>query len=471
MKKNLLIIGGVVLGLIIVMAIIPLILPEEEAQEDQQALQVYEDCRISQRDISEVTRCLLTRDGETLEIYQDENGVFQAKGYEELNIATEILESYVTILCVVQAQDVVQYSLDNLEEYGLDNEDTTATVEFNDGTSLTYIMGNTTLDGTFAYMIVDGQERVYKVMTNLPSVARYDINNLLTVPVLSSVESTEFVRVQLKKDGEVTLDMRDTTGEDKLAVFSWELVYPWRHSASFDVITEYLESIAAVEISSVYNYQPTEADLEEYGLKDPARSYTVWIKDGNTYTMHIGNEATSSRSYVMMAGDPVVYTAPTAAFGFIDVKPIELADRLLSVVNIRYIEQLHFEGLGHDSVLDVKQIQVENVTTEGNTTTTESQEFKLDGEPKERDECIAWYTALVSLELHSEVDPGWEPSGKPDVKVEYDTNLETIPTHTVEFYAYKNDFYVAVLDGATAFKTTRGPVDALGTILQQLKDE
>ena len=143
-----------------------------------------------------------------------------------------------------------------------------------------------------------------------------------TAPKIVSLTDSDITKIDLKKKSsdEVVLE-KDTAGK-------WKLTAPKPYLADQDTAGQLATSAASVNSDRVV--EDKASDLSAYGLQSPSLEIDVTTKDGKTKKLMIGDDAPASGgSYVMVAGDPRVFTVASYVKTGLDKSLNDLRDKRL----------------------------------------------------------------------------------------------------------------------------------------------
>lgn len=139
-------------------------------------------------------------------------------------------------------------------------------------------------------------------------------------PKIVSIANDQITTVDLKRrDGSSTVLKR--IGSNK-----WEISAPKQLGADTEAVNSLIANFTVLTADRLVDEKP--ADLASYGLSTPALEALVSLKDGKTQKLLIGDDTpTGSSCFVMLAGDPKVYTISTSIKASIDKTSADLRDK------------------------------------------------------------------------------------------------------------------------------------------------
>ena len=141
-------------------------------------------------------------------------------------------------------------------------------------------------------------------------------------PKILSIPEGDITALSIKrKDGSETVVRKDAAGK-------WALTSPKQLGADTDALNGINNTLSSLTGDRVV--EEKAADLSAYGLNAPAVEVVVTKKDGKTQKLIIGDDTpTGSGVYVMVDGDPRVYTAFSSTKTSLDKGWQDLRDKRL----------------------------------------------------------------------------------------------------------------------------------------------
>ena len=386
-KKKKTLLGGLVVIVVLALAIVALMLTEDSSSKDQDTTST-ESTVTSTVDTSAVL--WYKTDGvETLTI-ENEKGGYQIDrtstgGYEieELRGFEQFEEGYSTVTGIYSyfyAYMTVEEKATNFEQYGLEDPTATIHVAFPDGEEHTVEIGNLIIGSEGYYCRVDGTDAVYGVdlsylygMTLTP----YDFVDpeVIEVWVAPEVEEDEEpitaptisnMSVQGANFGEDTLVI-EKSDELNLAVtyaglnIQYDIVSPIEASYRLYYIQDaevqdpsyrMIFSFHQLTAYSVETINPTDDQLQEYGLAEP---YAVvsFNRDGEDHVWTIGNQTQTTGGekarYLMADDKQIVYIVLESDLPWIEAEWNDVVSSILLYPSITEVSSVDvtFGGKTH----------------------------------------------------------------------------------------------------------------------------
>jgi Domain of unknown function (DUF4340) len=233
------------------------------------------------------------------------------------------VDSILSSLESLQAEDVVVENPGSLGEYGLDKPKQTVTVaQAGMKDVIVLALGEKTPDGGAVYARASGRPRVV-------TVASFVESSLAKKPF--DLRDRDLLHV--KRDAVRTLEVTGPEGNYALARTEggeWAFTQPLATHAGRWSVDGLLGNLESLRMESVAAEDPK--DLKPFGLDQPVRTVTLMLGDGTRKTLEIG-AATADKKYDVRVSDrPLVAVVPGALVDSLAKGMGELRDkRLLEV--------------------------------------------------------------------------------------------------------------------------------------------
>jgi Domain of unknown function (DUF4340) len=233
------------------------------------------------------------------------------------------VDSLLSSLEGLQAEDVVTETPASLAEYGLDKPKTTVAVTLEGAKDpLVLVVGEKTPDGNSLYAKTPARPRVF-------TIASYLEGSLQKKPF--DLRDRDLLHV--KRDAVRTLEVSGPEGAYALARGEggdWAFTQPVATQAGRWSVDALLGSLESLRMDSVADEDPK--DPKAFGLDKPSRTVSLGLGDGTRKTLEIG-AATADKKYDVRVSDrPMVAVVPGALVDELAKGMNELrAKRLLEV--------------------------------------------------------------------------------------------------------------------------------------------
>ncbi|MDD3242908.1 MAG: DUF4340 domain-containing protein [Eubacteriales bacterium] len=451
MKKNLLILLGVVallaVAVIVILSVDGINKGEAEATPAPTSKPLV---KLIQKSLEEVKSVAVDYDGDHYTLTKDASGVYSSPEYPGIEIKSSYGDVMFSSAADFYALDVISQEQTDLANYGLAKPQCTLVFTYTDGTSQKVLVGDKTPSGTAYYMVLDGDPRVLTMSYSMSLNYFYRFNQIR--PVVDITTSTDdFQYMKLEVEGKVAMEADIIQGDDKVGITTIEIVNPWRSGVNSEKFVEYLDAIAKFGFSGVA--EGGKDDLAAFGLDAPYM--TMNLKTGaKEYTLLVGSISNvEGYRYAKLSDSDLIYYFDNAQVTTLETKPYDLMDRLVLLVGIGTIQSFRFDGLGQDLQINVEQTyQVDEngeqvLDSEGQPKAT--QNFTCDGKPSDGDQSRYFFQYCSSITADTVLKEDFAPQGDALASIAY-TKLSGAETR-IDFYEYDTDFYAVSVNGASHF--------------------
>lgn len=342
------------------------------------------------------------------------------------------------VLNIVSTQQIA--SPESLAEYGLDKPDCVITVTESDGTETVLALGDQNSFNQNYYLTLNGDtETVHMVSASLHSAYQYTLLELAEMQLPSSNLSPDRLEITTS-----TSSMNLFYSQKPAEIFYTD-EYSWFHTdengilhalntASADALAELVLSPTWTECAA---WQPTAAQLKEFGLDTPAATVQLFEEDkaSPAVTLLIGDYDGDS-CYAMLKDSSLVYRIAS-----------EDADLL------RFAS---YETLCTEEILSINWTQTEQIVlndgTDSSTLTftytaeNGADNSKLNGNVSSNDDTDALLLALDSLTaIDPETDPVTEHA--PELTLTFALSSTRFPELTLTLTQYNSESYLVQFNG------------------------
>ncbi len=404
---------------------------ETEGSNETQTLTVYE------TDTSDISKLNFTYLGEEVTLVYSEDDGWALEGDPQFPLDTEIAESMAAVFAGVTATKKVSDDASYKSEFGLETPQCTINVTTSEGTDTFYIGDyNQNVDGY--YFCAADSDTSYLIGSTLPDLFCVTKGSLIELDTFSALSSSDITAVTINN-----LELLSYTEGNADYYSSSQKWFARDNShgetaADTDSVNTLLSSLAGLSYSGCADYDITDADMEAYGLKNPA--YTVTVKytvqttteneDGDTETvteekffvLYIGAEMPEGGYYVLREGASMICTMTSTS--------------LSSVISASVDE------LRDDTVfaMSIDTVSSATLTTSAGSVTVDAD----DG--NEHTGFESFFNALTELSAEGQAESS-EYSGAAALSAVFTRNTDSFKEMTFALYEYDSNFYRVVFNG------------------------
>ncbi len=207
---------------------------------------------------------------------------------DEAALSVNTINSYISVLSTIYANSVITEP-SALSDYGLDDPEYTVTFELNDGSVKTIYFGNTTYDSGNCYFMVEGDSNVYTCLTIKRIYAAYNYIDFLSSQLVNiafdNIATVSFDRTLDDTHFTATCEINETGAP----VYTCVEPYQIQTSTYFESL---VSKIVNLEISGFVDI--SDDQLSEYGLDEPAFTFTFVLKTGETVVIELSQNLNGS---------------------------------------------------------------------------------------------------------------------------------------------------------------------------------
>jgi hypothetical protein len=366
----------------------------------------------------------------------------------------------------MNAEELIEKSPQDLEQYGLVKPAVTAEAVLSDGTSRVIYIGDATPADNGYYAMVKGDPAVYRISGSDGSRFRVSLNDFRdkSLPVLDYQQCVYF---QLVQPGGKTIEIVENSNRSAKEIdynlSQWQLIQPYQEPLGINIdkfTKDILTNLGSLTIDQYLDDQPK--DLSQYGLASPR--YRLTVKDkAKSLELLIGKDYNQDYYYCKLPGANPVFSVSKATLSFLDVKPFELVNRLAYIVNIDTVDKIVIENGGKKHTLSMtrklKKAATKDQPAEYDVT------YRFEGKRVKEDVFKTFYRDVIGLAFESD-HPDKIPESNPAVKISFHLNSGKEREYRVSYVPYNTDFYAVFRNGHSEFLISK---DQVGQMLDQME--
>ena len=428
-----------------------------------------------------VSAATITQGDTTFELTLNADNELYVKGYEKLPTNLTKTNSFVSNVTTVNALQKITGTGDDAA-FGFDKPTATAEITYYDGTKATFTLGKEAPASAGYYFRLSGNSGTFLVSSYLATAltqppSTYVGTVLVTAPVVKSDDTAgAAVLRDLSMEGPALdrpYSYRLVTEADRSehAYAPYILTAPYLRTTDSNKLGQNVMSATAVTASQAVAPFPTEAHLEEYGLKTPSITATVRLavrttkQEKNdagetvdkteyynlaTHTFKIGKEVDGSY-YVLVDDIDCVYLVSASQIPWAELSYEDCVTPLMFLKDIGTVSKITIAFDGKTTVFDLIHFPEEEDYDEKLVA-------KMDGETVDTDNFRDFYQLLMAVERAGAAPA--EPTGDPVFTVTY-TDAETAYVTTVDMYQHSASVYIGVFDNGDVFRIKGSEIDHL----------
>jgi len=329
---------------------------------------------VSKIERDSIQKVTVNNEGETFTI--SKNGEdWLLNNDADVKLTSTGISSFLYDCATISAKEIIEENVTDFSVYGLDQPKRSVVIECSDGNTLTALVGNSSIDGSICYLMMEGQTTVYAKSSSGCSSLVIPMSKLLEKSIYS-IGSDSIGTISLHKTGteKVRLVNAFVKETEEGKIYEWRMEAPLIKVANdYNIREQMIEKIASLSANEVI---PFPSDATDYGFASPQAVYTVSdLENTTSYTVTVGKDTDDGNTYVKLSDSKTVYTVPKDSISFIHLNYQQLVDSLVHVENIIDIAEINISGLGKSYHLTISGSD-DNATYKINDKDIEEKSFK-----------------------------------------------------------------------------------------------
>lgn len=410
--------------------------------------------------------------------------IWSVQGMEDYPYSSKLLEELANVASLVYASEEITVNETDLDQFGLATPTATFTVVLESGQTHVIKIGKKLPSGNYDYVMLDNTGRICSLAGRTADRIKQSRLDLLDKKKVIDVEVADLTRFTFERArddlrivAECELIGEVGSGNEYL---DFSVVEPIVRDGSPENLNKLVQETLLINVDRFVEIDPE--DMGQYGLEQPQYAFAL---DAGSRSVHlsIGDAADGSSFYAYSDIVPAVFTVKRESFTTIDMRPIEMLDRFVSLTSIWDVSKIEGDLFGETFVAEINMDKDQRATDD-------EVEFKLDGRDakifseKNRSLFSNFYQRIIGI-LIAGLDTDAEPVNTSDASITYHlkANPESgQPAHSqlIEFAKRNADdytYYVFIdgeytgfyVDGNAAFTSTRADSEGLIVALKMMR--
>ena len=469
-------IGIAVLGAITALLLLTAPKPEEEKQETDNTVQEDTSLQLLNRKTEEVTKLTVKN---TLGEYEitptgDEENPWTIADISAAPLISANLTSTVENAVSITAKQFVEETED-IKKYGLTEPTAEVLVEFSDGTSHSFKIGDDVPNSTTTvYMTVDGKNVYTCNKSNFNTITsdKFSFVNTTVIPQYDQSAGEEVLKLTVERTDlsePLVIETNPADDDSGIQVYAYRMTSPYSAYADLADAPNFMYSLFGLTAESAQWVGLDETDYLAAGLNEPTCKITVET-NLKTYTITLGTafvdkttdengvEKTEVKGFYGISSEvpDVLYLFNASDIAAISVNPKSLISKYFLMPYIYSLESVEYSDKeGRSFTLGFEKIPGEETVNENGETVKAEDTYNhyLNGEKGDSELIKDMYQYLISA---AGEDLYLEEGGRGELlaTITYTYADKSRGKDVVEFYASENDRKVIIsLNGENLFKT------------------
>lgn len=396
--------------------------PKEEESGDDTSFKTVTVFKTDKQNISSLE---ITNPDGSYQVSKGENDKWVINGDKTIKISQSKTDTLMYEAATVSAKEAVSENVTDLYQYGLDNPARKAAITTNDGTKTTILAGDKTVDGSYYFVMVEGESTVYIKSTSGVESLTKSYSELRDSSLYSFTED-ELTGITLAKKGNDKIELvKENQGSSEEPIYVWKITAPLEGEVDeYTLGDEVFPKIISLSSDGTVQNK-TEA---ECGISSPYAVYTV-SSAKESYTVTVGNEIDANR-YVKVSGNDGIYLVASEKIAFIDLQYTRMMNKLIHLENIDETSGVTISGNGKSFVLT-------------HTGSDETDTFTINDKNLNEKNYKKAYQAVLSVAFEDYINEN--ANGTPEVTITY--NRKDGKKAEVTFIDYNDRNYVVKVNG------------------------
>ena len=414
--------------------------------------------QISRVDIERIVAVSLTGPGreQPFSMRRTESGWEVAGASSAIPIKESRIKDILYSFGSLYAERVIEEEAADLAQYGLEPPAVVAMATLDDDSTIEVYLGDRTPAGNTWYLGLPGKRIVYSVWTNHGNHYYYTVADLRG-DELPTINSEALAYLRLQGPGIPTIEVVETNPVDvrfanlltRLAV-----VQPYASPRAIDSekFAEVQSLVVQPRIDRIVSDDPAAA--AEYGLAPPRMELLARDAEGAVFELLIG-ERTDDEVFFQVPGRATVYATKRSRAKILDLRPFELVDKFVLILNIELVDAIEIEHPG-----GVNRLTIERTGSGDDLVET----FAIDGAAIEDKPFRQLYQLIIGLLADAELpaaDQETMLAAAPEVRITYLMNSPPDSRMSAALVPYDRQFFAAVRDDTAEFMVSRAQVARL----------
>ncbi len=459
--RNLIILAAVAVVVIVAFVLLPKLEPKENADAAVTAQPTVDPALLTFAEYSadQIKTLKLEYDGVTTVLKYDTDGeTIIVEGHEDIAIDQTTARNVLYTSAKVVVEQILTEDMSDLAQFGLEDPVITATAEYTDGTSKTFYYGNKVPGSSQYYMMIEGIDKVLIVWNNYGSNAKKSLNDLVAVET-QQMAIEDLRDISIYKDDQILMSFTNIGGEQKLIdMGSWKLSQPYYRSLDATSETSKWNELSnqLLELFSIDDVLDSVGSPAEYGLDSPWIVVEFVKQSGETISLEFAKENEDGICAMKFSDSDIIYQTKPSKLSFADTEPFDLVEKLLMLINVKYVSEIDMSGIVGDYTLEITHTEAfdedGNVKLDGAGEPVVNTGYVVEGvelTDDEKDQGSWFYQAILITKLFREADDDFV-AGEPIGSIKL-TLTEEPNEYTVEFYEYDDYFYAVKTPGSDVY--------------------
>ena len=382
--------------------------------------------------------------------------VYTLVGFEDFEMQDGIADEVANVCADLQFIEIASAGGD-LKDFGLDDPRATVTVNYSDDTRAVIRVGNNAASELGVYIAFGSSDAVYLAGADDVKPLLYSVNEFISLAITDTNEDSdnaEFSTLTISGthyDEPITLE----PNKDEAIDASYVVTAPKKMVANATESYDIAGSIRGLQAEYVICANPSDSQLESYGLSDPYATVKASYPDTDI-TLHSSAPDDAGLVYIYNPDKNVVYQIQLAAVSWANTSLDLLTPEYITQIKLAAVSKIEFKAGDSSYTFDVSsttETTTDDSGTEQQVTTTVA---KYDGEELNEGYFNIFFQNLNGIKNQGPVE------GSGDEVMEFTVSYSTgRDPDTVKVYKADNAAYAVELNGDKIGSASKNYIDQL----------
>lgn len=377
-------------------------------------------------------------------ILKNNDGVWEIENMP--NVSSDAIAGVVTDIINISAHNQITEDVDDLEAFGLNNPQAQVTIELNDGSVETFLLGSATpLSNTF-YLKKEGDSSIYTVYSGVQSSINTKFEDKIDKSIdMIATDKISIISLKQRDRKEILLrGVFNTEDTQNVTVASMNMEQPYKDITLDQVkVNQLVNSLKAFSLNVLV--EENVSDFSKYGFDDPKMDLMAMDSEGKAVKITAGGQDENGQYYVRVNDGKLVYKAYKQLVEDLAVNPFDLANKTIYSPNIDDVDEIKIE-YGSDSF--TYKIEKQDSTYK----------YSLNDSSLEEDRGNDIYKTITGIVFDGECVE--DVSLDTAMKITYSLK-EGNPQTVIEFKEYDDNFYRVYVNETSYFICSKDYVKSI----------
>ncbi len=371
--------------------------------------------------------------------------VYTLVGYEDFDLLGGGADTIANDCAVINFSSVADISGKQASDFGFDKPRATVKTQFTDGTFSTIIVGGTVPNSQNSYVMFGSSKTIYVLSNDAVDGFLFSVLDLMDLAVndaAADADTSLFESVTLKGSAfDSPIEIRPN--EDSAIDSSYVMISPVRMFVSEVEAANIAGAIRGLYADKAVCVNPSNSQLEQYGLKSPYVSLEAIYPDT---TISLKASKPKDGNVYLMSDTNVIYQIASDYVPWVSTSVEKLYPDIVLDPNYSSLTKIVVEDSSGSYTFDVTTTTETVDTTDGTTEEVTTTTGKYNGERLDSDNFRVFYQNICNMQNAGVAESDGTSTPALTISLSYSTGRNT---DVIKVYATNDSKYIAQLNGDT----------------------